>query len=94
MRTRTEQTLDRADRALAAVRRGVGELVELLGDEDQAVIEKAALALGEVGPYCVGPLAAALPRARSPRHRAAIIGALMTFVPQAAGPGAGTGREV
>jgi HEAT repeat protein len=86
MKAATKRPMDRADRAIAAVRRGVDELVGLLGDEDQAVVDEAALALDEVGPSCVGPLAAALPRGRSPRHRAAIIGALMTFAPQALVP--------
>ena len=70
---------DETERALVAVRKAVGRLVRLLGDEDPVVIEKAALALGEIGPYVVGPLASALPRSPSPRHRLAILGALVTF---------------
>ena len=37
------------------------------------------MALGAIGPFAVGPLAAALPRGPSPRHRAAIVAALMSF---------------
>jgi hypothetical protein len=68
------------DRAALAVRRAIGRLVQLLGDDDLAVVYGAALALDELGARAVvGPLAAALPRARAPRHRAAIIGALFTY---------------
>jgi hypothetical protein len=63
---------DRVDRALASARRSVGRLVALLGEEDQAVLEDAARGLAGFGPFAVGPPAAALPRAVSPRHRAAI----------------------
>jgi hypothetical protein len=37
------------------------------------------MALGAIGPFAVGPLAAALPRGPSPRHRAAIVAALLSF---------------
>jgi hypothetical protein len=84
--TTTKQTLNQTDQADASLGVSVDELVWLLGDEDMAVVDEAALALAEVGPSCVGPLAAALPRARSPRHRAAIVGALMTFAPRALVP--------
>ena len=68
---------DEVDRATEAVGRGIGRLVALLGSEDRAVIEKAALALDGLGAAAaVGPLADALPRARSPRHRMVIIAAL------------------
>ena len=73
---------DETERALVAVKKAVGRLVRLLGDEDPVVIEKAALALAGIGPFVVGPLASALPRSPSPRHRMAILGALATFGPQ------------
>jgi HEAT repeat protein len=57
----------------------VGQLALLLGDEDPATFETAAMALGALGPFAVGPLAAALPKGPSPRHRAAIVAALLTF---------------
>jgi len=37
------------------------------------------MAPGAIGPFAVGPLAAALPKGPSPRHRAAIIAALVSF---------------
>ena len=77
---------DQVDRAVATIRRGIGQLVGLLGDEDWTTIEKVATALAEIGPFCVGPLASALPRARTPRHRAAIIGVLLTFGSRARAP--------
>ena len=58
----------------------------LLGAEDRPTVEKAALALAEIGPFAVGPLAAALPRGRSARHRLAIIGMLVCFGPRAGAP--------
>jgi HEAT repeat protein len=68
------------DRAAVAVRRAIDRLVRLLGDDDLAVVHGAALALDELGARAVvGPLAAALPRARAPRHRAAIIGVLIKY---------------
>jgi hypothetical protein len=68
------------DRAALAVRRSIGRLVQLLGDDDLAVVYDAALALEALGARAVvGPLAAALPRATNLRHRAAIVGALFTF---------------
>src|SRR4051812_45939584 len=64
-------------RAVASVRRAVGRLVALLGHEAPAVLDGAGLALAALGaPAVVGPLAAALPRAASPRHRALIVAAL------------------
>jgi hypothetical protein len=74
-----KQTRNPADRAVARIRTAVGRLALLLGDEDPATVEAAAMALGAIGPFAVGPLAAALPRGPSPRHRAAIIAALLTF---------------
>jgi HEAT repeat protein len=72
---------DQVDRAVGGIRRSVGRLVALLGDDDAAVVAKALTALDGVGPVAVGPLAAALPRAPSPRHRVLIITALKTFGP-------------
>jgi hypothetical protein len=86
MTTTTKQTLDQADHAVAALGGSVDELVWLLGDEDVAVVEAAAAALDGVGPDCLGPLAAALPRARSARHRALIVAALTAFGPRALRP--------
>src|SRR3954449_247645 len=83
---RKQPQLDQVDRAIVAVERAVGRLVSLLGDDDPAVLERAALALAEIGPFAVGPLAAALPKAASSRHRAIIIGALLTFGRQAKVP--------
>src|SRR4051794_30810178 len=77
---------DRVDRAMANIKTAVGQLALMLGDEDQATAGKAAEALAAVGPFAVGPLAAALPKGPSPRHRAAILGALVTFGPQAKAP--------
>jgi hypothetical protein len=74
-----KQTRNPADRAIASIRGAVGRLALLLGDEDPATAEAAAMALGAIGPFAVGPLAAALPRGPSPRHRAAIVAALLTF---------------
>ena len=68
-----------ADQAVARIRTALGRLALLLGDEDPATSETAAMALGAIGPFAVGPLAAALPRGPSPRHRAAIVAALLTF---------------
>jgi HEAT repeat protein len=68
-----------ADRAVDRIRTALGRLALLLGDEDPATVEAAAMALGAIGPFAVGPLAAALPKGPSPRHRAAIVAALMTF---------------
>ena len=68
-----------ADRAVAGIGTAVGRLALLLGDEDPATCETAAMALGAIGPFAVGPLAAALPRGPSPRHRAAIVAALLAF---------------
>jgi len=71
------------DRAARAVRRAIGRLVQLLGDEDLAVVQWAGLALADLGAVAVvGPLADALPRARGPRHRGAIITVLLAFHPQ------------
>ena len=74
-----KRTQNPADRALISVRAAVVQPALLLGDEDPATFEAAAMALGAIGPFAVGPLAAALPKGPSPRHRAAIVAALLTF---------------
>src|SRR4051794_4468708 len=74
---------DPVDRAVASARAAVGRLIQLLCGADGVMVEKAAGALVEIGPFCVGPLAAALPRAESPRDRLVILGAMLTFAPQA-----------
>jgi HEAT repeat protein len=68
-----------ADRAVATIRAAIGRLALLLGDDDPATIDAAATALDAIGPFAVGPLAAALPKGPSTRHRAAIVAALMAF---------------
>src|SRR5947209_1166951 len=77
---------DRVARAMANIKTAVGRLALLLADEDPATAGKAAEAVAEIGPFAVGPLTAALPKGPSPRHRAAIIGALLTFGHQAKAP--------
>jgi HEAT repeat protein len=80
----TRQAKDEVGRAVAAARRAIGRMVALMGDEDPAVVRAASQALAELSAAAVvGPLAEALPRASSPRHRVAIIGALLTFGPEA-----------
>ena len=74
-----KQTRNPADRAVASIRAAVGRLALLLGDEDPATADAAATALGAIGHFAVGPLAAALPKGPSPRHRAAIVAALLSF---------------
>src|SRR4051794_15424896 len=69
------------DRAVARARAAVGQVIELLCDEDRGTVERAAAALTEIGAFAVGPLAAALPRAGSARGRLAIAGALLALGP-------------
>jgi hypothetical protein len=83
MSATTKPKPDQVDRALADARRAIGKLVQLLDDEDGAIVAKAARALEEVGPFAVGPLAAALPRAGSLRLRLLIVGGLPHFARQA-----------
>jgi hypothetical protein len=70
---------DEVDRAVKGARAAVGRLVKLLGGEDGAVVQKAMAAIGEVGPFAVGPLAYALPRAKSAEHRVVIMCVLKYF---------------
>ena len=67
-------------KAVKAVRRGINRLIALLGDDDRVVLEGAAFALNDLGAAAVvGPLGVALPRAKSPEHRLAILGMLITY---------------
>jgi HEAT repeat protein len=80
---------DKVELAVEVAHRGIGDLISLLGDEDSYTVRKASLALlGLGGEAVVGPLSAALPGARSPRHRLAIAGTLIRlgeeFMPQVA----------
>jgi hypothetical protein len=54
-----KQTRNPADRAVASIRAAVGRLALLPGDEDPATFETAAMALGAIGSFAVGPMAAA-----------------------------------
>ena len=74
-----KRTRNPADRAVATIRAEVRKLALLLGDEDPATVDAAAMALGAIGPFAVGPLAAALPKGPTKRHRAAIVAALVSF---------------
>ena len=68
------------DRAVAGVERAIGRLIKLLDAEDDATMQEAAAALAGLGAAAVaGPLVEALARARSPRHRGAIMAALLHF---------------
>ena len=74
MRTiHTKTPADDVDRALASAQRAASKLVELLGHEDVEVLKKASMALPALERLAVDRLVAALPRAKNPRHRAAII---------------------
>jgi len=72
-----KRTQNPAGQAVACIRTAVSRLALLLGDEDPATSETAAIALGAIGPFAVGPLAAALPKGPSPRHRAAIVNKIL-----------------
>ena len=73
-------TTDEVDRAVAGVRRAIGRLIALLDADDPATIEQAARELAGLGAAAaVGPLAEALARGRSPRHRGAILGTLFHY---------------
>ena len=74
---------DEVDRAVLAARKAVGRLVKLLSEDDPGLVQRALHALGELGPFSVGPLAAALPRAASPRQGLIIVRVLMHFSGQA-----------
>ena len=74
------------DRAAAGVRRAIGCLIALLGDEDLVTICGAFETLVSIGAFAAEPLATALPRAASVRHRAAIMNCLMELAPVARPP--------
>jgi HEAT repeat protein len=70
-------------RAAEAVRRALGRLVQLLDTDDASQVYAAGSALANLGGQAVvGPLAAALARSSSPRHRAYLVAALESFGPQ------------
>jgi hypothetical protein len=71
------------DRAAVGVRRAIGRLIALLGSDDQGEVAGAAVTLISIGAFAAGPLAAALPRARSVAHRAGIMTCLMELSPVA-----------
>ena len=77
---------ERVKRALTGVRSAVSRLVGFLGDDDPEVVERAAVALEEVGEFAVGPLAAALCHAPSADHRAVVVAALTALAPGAEVP--------
>jgi hypothetical protein len=70
MSTQKIPPADRVDRAVASVRAAVRRLGGLLDDEDPATVETVGAALAGIGPFAVGPLAAALARSPSPWNRA------------------------
>jgi len=71
------------DRAAEGVRRAIGRLIALLGDEDPVTICGAFETLVSIGAFAAEPLAKALPRPASVRHRAAIMNCLMELAPVA-----------
>jgi len=79
----TEVEKNEVDRAAEGVRRAIGRLIALLGDEDPVTICGAFETLVSIGAFASEPLAQALPRADSARHRAAIMNCLMGLAPVA-----------
>jgi hypothetical protein len=79
MMARTHPGPDPVERDVRTVRSAIGRLIRHLGDEDPTIVAKAVQALEEIGPFVVGPLIDALPRARSSRLRLAILGGLVSF---------------
>jgi hypothetical protein len=71
------------DRATEGVRRAIGRLIAFLGDEDPGTIGGAFATLVSIGAFAGEPLAKALPRAASVRHRATIMTCLMELAPVA-----------
>ena len=71
---------DDVKKAEPTIRRGINRLIALLGDCNRSVLAEASLALDNLGTAAVvGPLAAALARAKSPGHRLAIVGMLVPY---------------
>ena len=64
---------DVLDRAVGLLAKAVTRLIELLDRDECATLAKAALALGDIGPFAVGPLGSALLAAPEPRHRGMMI---------------------
>ncbi len=72
---------DEVDRAALGMDRAIHRLIALLGSQDRATINRAALALDALGARAiVGPLGSALPRAKQSIHRLAILGMLRSYV--------------
>jgi hypothetical protein len=71
------------ERAAEGVRRAIGRLVALLGDDDPSTIYGAFETLVSIGAFAAEPLATALPRAAEVRQRAAIMTCLMELAPVA-----------
>jgi hypothetical protein len=71
------------DRAAEGVRRAIGTLIALMDSHDQGVVAGAYVTLISIGAFAAGPLAAALPRAKSVAHRAGIMSCLMELSPVA-----------
>ena len=65
-RTTTATTRDPVEQAMAAVQRGVDQLVKLLGSEDMEVIARAERCLGEIGPFAAWSLMRAGASAHAP----------------------------
>jgi HEAT repeat protein len=70
---------DPVQRARAAVSGAIGQLIKLVGHEDEDVVRRAVYALYEIGPFAVGPLATALGKEPNSRIRVAIICLLLIF---------------
>jgi HEAT repeat protein len=77
---------DQVDRAVGSIKAAIGRLVKFLGDDDPEIVMKAAAALDGIGPFAVGPLATALSRSASPRHRMIVVAALKAFGARAEAP--------
>jgi hypothetical protein len=71
------------DRAADGVRRAIGRLIALLGDDDPDMISGAFETLVSIGAFAAEPLATALFRAAEVRQRAAIMTCLMELAPVA-----------
>ena len=72
---------DEVDRAVAATRRGIGRLVDLLGSPDPAVRAGAAAALNDLGATAIlEPLVLGLRRAAPPAQAEVIAAALRACI--------------
>jgi hypothetical protein len=79
----TAMVKNEVDRAAEGVRRAIGRLIVLFGDDDPGTTYRTYETLVSIGALAAGPLARALPRAASIRHRAAIMNCLMELAPVA-----------